>query len=94
MPGTGTTLSHCMEEADRHYTTFITPWGRYRYKTAPQGYIASGDGYTARYDALVSHIQSKTKCIDDALLWAKDIEEAYTTKRPNGWTSVADTASR
>ena len=27
---------------DRHYTTFITPWGRYRYCTASQGYIASG----------------------------------------------------
>ncbi|VDI76071.1 Hypothetical predicted protein [Mytilus galloprovincialis] len=24
-------------EEDRHLTTFITPWGRYRYKTAPQG---------------------------------------------------------
>ena len=28
---------------DRHYTTFITPWGRFRYKVAAQGYIASGD---------------------------------------------------
>ena len=24
-------------EEDRHPTTFITPWERYRYKTAPQG---------------------------------------------------------
>ncbi len=24
---------------DRHYTTFITPWGRYRYKTAPKGIL-------------------------------------------------------
>ena len=30
-------------EEDRHFTTFITPWGRYRYKVAPQGYMASGD---------------------------------------------------
>ena len=35
-------------EEDRHLTTFITLWGRYRYQTAPQGYIASGDGYTRR----------------------------------------------
>lgn len=33
-----------IQQDDRHLTTFITPWGRYRYKTAPQGYIASGDG--------------------------------------------------
>ena len=31
-------------EEDRHITTFITPWGRYRYKVAPQGFLASGDG--------------------------------------------------
>ncbi len=35
--------SVALAEEDRHYTTFITPWGRYRYLTAPQGYIASGD---------------------------------------------------
>ena len=27
-------------EEDWDITTFITPWGRYRYRTAPQGYIA------------------------------------------------------
>lgn len=29
-----------LDERDRHLTTFITPWGRYRYCVAPQGYIA------------------------------------------------------
>jgi len=53
---------------DRHYTTFITPWGRYRYCTAPQGYIASGDGYSRRYDKVVASFPQKTKCIDDTLL--------------------------
>ena len=47
----------------RHYTTFITPWGRYRYCSAPQGYIASGDGYSRRYDEIVSDLPRKTKCI-------------------------------
>ena len=66
-----------IREEDRHLTTFITPWGRYRYKTTPQGYIASGDGYTRRYDSLVTDIPNKTKCIDDALLWAESIEENF-----------------
>ena len=39
---------------DRHYTTFITPWGRYQYCTAPQGNIASGDGYSRYYDEVVA----------------------------------------
>ena len=43
----------------------------------PQGYIASGDAYTARYDTLVATLLRKTKCIDDALLWAPTIEEAF-----------------
>ena len=66
-----------IREEDRHLTTFITPWGRYRYRTAPQGYIASGDGYSRRYDEIVSHIQHKTKCIDDTLIWSDDIESNF-----------------
>ena len=62
---------------DKHYTTFITPWGRYRYCTAPQGYIASGDGYTRRYDEITSSIPNKTKCVDDTLLWSDTIEESF-----------------
>ena len=69
--------SVALDERHRHYTTFITPWGRYRYLTAPQGYIASWDAYTAQYDSLVAHVGSKTKCIDDALLWSETIEESF-----------------
>ena len=66
-----------IRKEDCHLTTFITPWGRYRYKTAPQGYIASGDGYTRRYDEIVATIPNKTKCVDDVLLWANNIEESF-----------------
>ena len=38
---------------DTHLTTFITPYGRYKYKTAPQGFISAGDGYTHRMDIIV-----------------------------------------
>ena len=62
---------------DRHYTTFITPWGRYRYCTAPQGYIASGDGYSRRYNEVVASFLRKTKCIDDTLLWSDTIQDCF-----------------
>ena len=70
---------HCVRlpKKDRHITTFITDWGRYRYKTAPQGYIASGDGYTSRYDAIISEVRNKIKCVDDTLLYASDIQESF-----------------
>ena len=66
-----------IHEEDRHYTTFITPWGRYRYTPLPQGFVATGDGYTRRYDEVVADIPHKTKCIDDVGMWAPTIEEAF-----------------
>ena len=65
---------------DRHLTTFSTPWGRYRYKTCPQGYAASQDGYTRRFDEIVSDFPNKTKCIDDTCLWADTLEESIFQK--------------
>ena len=62
---------------DRHFTIFITPWGRYRYCTAPQGYIASGDGYSRHYDEVVASFPRKTKCIDDTLLWSDTIHDCF-----------------
>ena len=69
--------SVAIRESDRHYTTFITPWGRYRYCVAPQGYISSGDGYSRRYDEIVAEIPNKTKCIDDTVMWSPTIEESF-----------------
>ena len=66
-----------IRECDRHLTTFITPWGRYRYCTTPQGYIASGDGYTRRFDKIVADFPNKTKCIDDTCIWGDTIEECF-----------------
>ena len=65
-------------DASKALTTFITPWGRYRYKTAPQGYIASGDAYTKRYDAIIADVEDKVKCIDDTLLWSPDIVQSFS----------------
>ena len=66
-----------IREEDRHLTTFITPWGRYRYKTCPQGYATSQDGYTRRFDEIVNDFPNKTKCIDDTCLWADTLEESF-----------------
>ena len=62
---------------DRHLTTFITPWGRYRYKVAPQGFIASGDGYNQRFDTIIADFPNKVKCVDDTLKWVTTIEASF-----------------
>ena len=66
-----------LHEEDRHITTFITPWGRYRYKVAPQGFIASGDAYTQRFDSLIVDFRNKVKCIDDTCMWAPTVKDAF-----------------
>ena len=66
-----------LHEDDRYFTTFISDWGRFRYKTSPQRYISSGDGYSRRFDEIVYHISNKTKCIDDALVRADNLTESF-----------------
>ena len=62
---------------DRHFTTFITPWGRYRYKVAPQGFLASGDAYNQRFDQIIADFPNKVKCVDDTCMWASSIRESF-----------------
>ena len=40
---------------------FITEWDRFMYLRMPQGYLASGDAYTHRYDEIIKNISHKIK---------------------------------
>ena len=62
---------------DRDKTTFITPWGRFRYRVAPQGYLASMDGYTHRFSLITQNIRNKQVIVDDTLLWSNSVEENF-----------------
>ena len=46
------------------------------YLRLPQGFLASGDPYTRRYDDVIEYIPRKIKIIDDTLLYDKNIEDA------------------
>ena len=63
-----------LREEDRHYTTFITQWGRYRYLVAPQGSNVSGDAFNRRYDEIIADVERIKKCTDDTIKWDTDIE--------------------
>ena len=58
---------------DRHYTTFLTEWGRYHYRVSAQGHLVSGDGYNERLDAITSEFKDHVRCVDDTAMWAPDI---------------------
>ena len=64
--------SALIREEDRHYTSFITNWGRYRYRVLPQGYVSSNDGYAKRYDKIIESLERKAKVTDDAIIWDSD----------------------
>ena len=66
-----------LRESDRHLTTFIIPFGRFRYKRAPQGFVSSGDGYNRRFDAILSDFQRKERCVDDTIHYDLDLEEHW-----------------
>ncbi len=59
--------------SDRHLTTFITPFGRWRYTRAPQGFVSSGDGYNRRFDAILSDFERKERCVDDTIHYDTDL---------------------
>ncbi len=61
----------------KELTTFITEWGRYRYKRGPQGFHGTGDAYTRRFDDITSGEERYLRCVDDGLLWDDSIEEAF-----------------
>ena len=66
-----------LREEDRHLTTFITPFGRWRYTRAPQGFVSSGDGYNRRLDAIMSNFERKERCMDDTVHYDEDLEEHW-----------------
>ena len=69
--------SVALDEESQKLTTFITEWGRYRYKRLTQGHISAGDAYTYRYDDLTREVKDKVKCVDDTCLFKLTIEEAF-----------------
>ena len=66
-----------LDADSRKLTTFITPWGRYRYCRTPMGHCSASDAYTRRFDEAIRDIPRKFKCVDDTLLYASSVEEAF-----------------
>ena len=64
-------------EEDRPLTTFLTPWGRYRHRTTPQGFVSAGDGYTHRMSDIIEGIPRVKKCVDDNLIYDDNIEQNF-----------------
>jgi len=66
-----------LDEENRKLTTFITPWGRFRYLRTPMGHCAAQDAFTKRFDDAITDIPRKLKCVDDTLLYDQNVAEAF-----------------
>ena len=66
-----------IKEEDRHVTTFIAPWGRFRYRTTPQGFITAQDAYNHRFDLITRDFKHKKRCVDDSIIWGNTVEEIF-----------------
>lgn len=66
---------------DQELTTFITPWGRYKFLRAPMGLISSGDEYNKRGDQALSQLENTVKVVDDILVHDVD----YKSHIENVW---------
>ena len=64
-------------ESDIHFLQFITPWGRYRYKKAPQGYISCVDIYNYKTQQILVDVKNHLKIVDDLLIYATNIGNMY-----------------
>ena len=74
-------------------TTFMTPWGRYRYLRNPQGLISAGDEFNRRTDLAFERVPNFAKIVDDCLAYDADfdshvqhVRQVLTCAREHGIT--------
>ena len=55
-------------------TTFLTPWGRYKFLRAPMGLSATGDEYCRRVAEITDKLPNTERVMDDTIIHDKDLE--------------------
>ena len=56
-----------LRESDCYLTTFVTPFGHWFYKRAPQGFLSSGNGCNGQPDTILSDFGRKEHIVDDTI---------------------------
>ena len=66
-----------LDEESSKLTTFITPWGRFRYLRFPQGHCSAGDAFNGRVQEILSKIPRLVRIVDDMCIYDQTIEQAF-----------------
>ena len=68
-----------LEKESQDFTTFITPFGRFKFLRAPMGLASSQDEYCARDDEALQGIEQVEKVVDDILIQGETAQEHLNT---------------
>ena len=66
-----------LDEESSKLTTFITPWGRFRYLRFPQGHVSAGDAFNGRVQEILSNTRRLVRIVDDMCIYDDTIEGAF-----------------
>ena len=68
-----------LEKESQDFTTFITPFGRFKFLRAPIGLTSSQDEYYARGNEALQGIEQVEKVVDDILIQGETAQEHLNT---------------
>ena len=61
-----------LDEESSKLTTFITPWGAYRFRRNVTGLISAGDEHNRRGDEVLAGVDNVRKVVEDVLIYDAD----------------------
>ena len=64
-----------LDEESQKLTTFITPFGRFKYLRAPYGISSISEHYNRRMDEVFTGIQGMRKIVDDVVIFDHDQQQ-------------------
>jgi hypothetical protein len=70
-----------LDEESQLLTTFITPWGRYKFLRGPMGLSSTGDEFCRRMAAALGHLPNLHCVVDDLLAAHADLPTHYNAVR-------------
>ena len=63
--------------SDRHLTTFITPFGKWRCTRALQGFTSSRDGYNRCFCAILADFEHKERSVNDTIFYDDILQQHW-----------------
>ena len=62
-------------------TTYLTPWGRFKFLPAPMGLSSTGDEYCRRGAEITNDLENRERDMDDTLIYDEILQDHYDKVR-------------